>query len=51
LLLDNARRLDQRLKRSELQIFKNCGHFSYQDKAEEFADMILAWVGGGYREV
>jgi pimeloyl-ACP methyl ester carboxylesterase len=51
LLLDNARRLDQRLKRSELQIFKNCGHFSYQDKAEEFADMIQAWVGGGYREV
>jgi len=51
LLLDNAQRLNQRLKRSELQIFENCGHFSYQDNAEEFADMVLAWVGGGYRVV
>ena len=51
LYVDNAHRLHQRLKRSELQVFEHCGHFSYQDKADEFAEMILAWVGGGYRSV
>lgn len=51
LLVDNAHRLQQRLPRSELRIFDHCGHFSYQDSPEEFADMVLSWVGGGYREV
>jgi pimeloyl-ACP methyl ester carboxylesterase len=51
LVVDNAYRLNQRLKRSELQVFKNCGHFSYQDKADEFAEMILKWVGGRFREI
>jgi pimeloyl-ACP methyl ester carboxylesterase len=50
LLKDNAERLHQRLKRSSLHIFENCGHFSYQDKADEFAAMVLAWVLGGYQE-
>lgn len=49
LRVENARRLHQRLKRSQLRVFDNCGHFSYQDKADEFADMVLAWVTGGYR--
>ena len=51
LLVDNAHRLNQRLKRSKLQVFENCGHFSYQDKADEFAEMILGWVSGGYQKV
>ena len=51
LVVDNAYRLNQRLKRSELQVFENCGHFSYQDKADEFAEMILGWVSGGYQKV
>jgi pimeloyl-ACP methyl ester carboxylesterase len=51
LLVDNAHRLQQRLKRSQLRVFERCGHFSYQDKADEFAEMLLAWVGGGYRGV
>jgi pimeloyl-ACP methyl ester carboxylesterase len=51
LLEENAQRLHQRMKRSQLRIFKRCGHFSYQDKAEEFAEMLLAWVNGGYRSV
>lgn len=49
LLADNASRLHQRLKRSQLCVFENCGHFSYQDKADEFAEMILAWIKGGYQ--
>jgi pimeloyl-ACP methyl ester carboxylesterase len=32
-------------------VFERCGHFSYQDQPEEFAKMILEWVGGGYRGV
>ncbi len=51
LLPDNARRLQERLPHSQLKIFEHCGHFSYQDKADEFAEMVLAWVGGGYRGV
>jgi len=44
----NASRLHKRLQRSQLCIFENCGHFSYQDNAEEFAEMILAWIHGGF---
>lgn len=51
LLVDNAHRLHERLPRSRLQVFERCGHFSYQDKPEEFAQMILDWVGGGYQGV
>ena len=51
LLLDNARRLQERLPRSRLHVFERCGHFSYQDKADEFATMVLDWVQGGYRSV
>jgi pimeloyl-ACP methyl ester carboxylesterase len=49
LLVENASRLHQRLKRSQLCVFEGCGHFCYQDKSDEFAEMILAWVRGGYR--
>ncbi len=49
LLVDNGRRLQQRLKRSRLRVFERCGHFSYQDRADEFADMVLAWVQREYR--
>jgi pimeloyl-ACP methyl ester carboxylesterase len=51
LLVDNGRRLRRRLKRSQLRVFEQCGHFSCQDKAEECADMVLSWVQGGYRAV
>jgi pimeloyl-ACP methyl ester carboxylesterase len=51
LTVDNAHRLNRRLKRSDLQVFVNCGHFSYQDKADEFAEMLLSWVSGRYQEV
>jgi pimeloyl-ACP methyl ester carboxylesterase len=51
LLKDNGERLQQRLKRSRLRVFDQCGHFSYQDKADEFAEMVLAWVQGGYEAV
>jgi pimeloyl-ACP methyl ester carboxylesterase len=51
LFVDNAHRLNQHLKRSELTVFDNYGHFSYQDKADEFAEMILTWVGGRFREI
>ena len=51
LLLDNAKRLQERLPRSRLHVFERCGHFSYQDKADDFAAMVLDWVQGGYRSV
>jgi hypothetical protein len=32
-------------------VFERCGHFSYQDKPEELAQMVLDWVGAGYQGV
>ena len=51
LLVDNAHRLKERLKRARLHIFEHCGHYSYQDKHEEFRDLVTEWVSGGYRSV
>ncbi len=51
LLVDNGERLHQKMKRSQLKVFENCGHFSYQDRADEFAAMVLDWVNGGYKAV
>ena len=51
LLLDTARRAQERLKHSRLRIFDNCGHFSYQDRQDDFARMVVDWVGGEYLEL
>lgn len=45
---DNARLLHRRLPNSRLTIFENCGHFCYQDKPEEFTQMLRAWIHGGH---
>lgn len=50
-LPETAEKLHAKLKRSELQIFKNTGHYSYQDAAEEFSKMVIDWVNGGFREI
>ena len=41
---ENARLLHQRLPNSRLTIFERCGHFCYQDKAEEFTQMVRDWM-------
>lgn len=51
LLVDNAHRLSERIKRNKLHVFEHCGHFSYQDKHEEFRDLVTEWVAGGYQSV
>lgn len=48
LLPDNGMNLHKRLKRSKLHIFKGCGHFSYQDKHDEFSKMIHEWISNDY---
>lgn len=45
---DNAERLHKRLPNSALTIFKNCGHFCYQDKEAEFTELLVSWINGGY---
>jgi pimeloyl-ACP methyl ester carboxylesterase len=32
-----------------LTIFENCGHFCYQDKDQEFTQLVQNWITGGYR--
>ena len=51
LFVDNGERLDRMLPRSRLEVFNNCGHFSYQDKPDQFADMVVRWVQGGFQAV
>lgn len=50
LLVETAKRAEQRFPRCKLRIFESCGHYSYQDKRDEFAEMVLTWVAGGYLE-
>ena len=48
LTAENAERLHARLPISALKIFKNCGHFFYQDNSAEFTGLVRSWIGGGY---
>jgi pimeloyl-ACP methyl ester carboxylesterase len=45
---DNAEQLHARLPKSTLTIFKNCGHFFYQDDSDKFTKTVQAWVNSGY---
>ncbi len=45
---ENAELLHRRLPRSRLTVFEECGHFCYQDKPEEFTQMIRDWIHGGH---
>jgi len=47
---DNAEQLHTRLHNSNLTIFKDCGHFFYQDKCSEFTTLLKSWVNGGYKQ-
>ena len=40
----NGERLHKRMKNSTLNIFDNCGHFAYQDRYQDFAEMMMNWI-------
>ncbi|MCA0892656.1 alpha/beta fold hydrolase [Microbulbifer agarilyticus] len=44
LLPDNAVRIQKRMPNAKLHIFERCGHFCYQDRAEEFTAMVIDWI-------
>lgn len=44
LKLDNAELLKGRMPNSTLHVFKDCGHFSYQDAHTEFQKMVVDWI-------
>ncbi|EOW0798531.1 alpha/beta fold hydrolase [Vibrio vulnificus] len=44
LYVDNGERLAERMPNSELTVFKDCGHFCYQDKHLEFLEMVISWI-------
>ena len=48
LKVENAEQLHARLPKSKLTIFKNCGHFFYQDQSKEFTQILQTWINGGY---
>ena len=41
---ENGENLNKRMPNSELEIFKNCGHFVYQDDYPRFIRLIQTWV-------
>ena len=49
LLVENSQRLSKRLKRSKLQVFENCGHYSYQDQHEAFLNMVINWISDEHK--
>ena len=51
LFVDNGERLHKRLKRSDFTVFDHCSHFPYQDKSDDFAQMVMHWVGAGHTTV
>ena len=44
LFKENGILLNKRMPNSELEIFKNSGHFVYQDQYEKFTHMIEVFV-------
>jgi pimeloyl-ACP methyl ester carboxylesterase len=46
----NAEFLHERLPHSKLD-FVDAGHFAYEDRADEYASLILDWWNGGYQRV
>jgi pimeloyl-ACP methyl ester carboxylesterase len=51
LLVENSKKLHASIKRSRLHIFKHCGHYSYQDKFTEFADLVCQWVNKEHSQI
>lgn len=46
----NAEFLHDRLPHSKLD-FVDAGHFAYEDRAEEYTELILGWWNGAYEQV
>ena len=49
LCVENAAAPERRLPRRRLRVFEECGHCACQDRADEFAQMVSAWVDGAYQ--
>jgi pimeloyl-ACP methyl ester carboxylesterase len=43
----NAEYLHERLPRSKLDIV-DAGHFTWEDAADEYADLVTSWWSGGF---
>ena len=46
----NAEYLHQRLPRSKLDIV-DAGHFTWEDAADQYAELVTSWWSGGYARV
>lgn len=42
--LTNGERIVERMPNAEMLVFKNTGHFCYQDRYVEFSAMVVSWV-------
>jgi len=51
LFVDNAAVLERRLARSRLRVFEKCGHYAYQGRADELAQMDSEWGDGAYQSL
>jgi pimeloyl-ACP methyl ester carboxylesterase len=48
--LVNAEFLHERLPNSRMGMLQ-AGHFAWEEVSDQYADGLLAWIGGGYREL
>lgn len=44
LYVENGERLAERMPNAELTVFKDSGHFCYQDSHKEFEYMVIDWI-------
>ena len=49
-LPESAQVLDQALPRTR-SVVLDCGHFIWHDRPEEYAELVLDWIDGGYQTV
>ncbi len=47
--ISNAELLKRELPNSRLHVL-DCGHFAWEDKAQDYAALAAAWISGGYAE-
>lgn len=47
---DNGERIHLRMQNSQLDIIPSCGHFSYQDRSDEFLNILEKWVDHDYKK-
>ena len=48
-LVENAEFLTRQIPNSKLVVFKNASHFSAEDAGQDYVDLLIDWIEGGFK--